>query len=283
MTTKRALANHSLAYLIGWGIRRGVRLLTARLRMLPDFVIIGGQRCGTTSLYNYLVQHPAVSPAFMKETHFFDNHYHRGVNWYRAFFPLERQKAAGPMLTGESSPYYLFYPHAPERLKRTIPDARLIALLRNPVERAYSHYHHEVSMGLEPLSFEDALEREESEFPREAEKVQQDESYRSFFLQNHTYLSRGVYVDQLQRWTRFFDTQQLLVLKSEEFYLDPEATLGQVCGFLGLPPWHLDSYKRYNLAHYAPMQASTRERLTTYFGGHNQRLYEFLGTDLGWE
>ncbi|NLF13599.1 MAG: sulfotransferase domain-containing protein [Anaerolineaceae bacterium] len=266
---------------------------------MPDFVIIGGQRCGTTSLYNYLVQHPGVSPAFMKETHYFDTHYHRGINWYRAFFPLEGKVPSAPAgqgrgtapgtrdrqrtLTGESSPYYLFYPHAPGRLARTVPQARLIALLRNPIERAYSHYHHEVKMGIERLSFEDALDREEKELPAEVEKVLQDETYRSFFYQNYTYLSRGIYVDQLERWTGLFDSEQLMVLKSEDFYADPAATLVQVCEFLDLPPWQLSSYKQYNLARYAPMEASTRERLAAYFEEHNQRLYSFLGHDLGWK
>ena len=297
MTVNRALDRHSLPFLAGWAIRRSARLLTASRRRLPDFVIIGGQRCGTTSLYNYLVQHPAVSPAFMKETHFFDTHYHRGLNWYRAFFPLEGEKVPAPVeqipdsrdkamrrpLTGESSPYYLFYPHAPGRLLRDIPQARLIALLRNPVERAYSHYHHEVKMGIETLSFEDALDREDRELSAEAEKVLQDETYRSFFYQNYTYLSRGIYVDQVERWTTLFGSDQLLVLKSEDFYSDPASTLMQVCEFLDLPPSQLSTYRQYNLARYTPMQASTRERLISYFDGHNQRLYEFLGRDLGWE
>ncbi len=292
MTVKRALDRHSLPFLAGWALKRSARLLTARRRRLPDFVIIGGQRCGTTSLYNYLVQHPGVDPAFMKETHFFDTHYHKGTNWYRAFFPLEGERAPATApstrdgerpLTGESSPYYLFYPHAPGRLLRTIPQARLIALLRNPVERAYSHYHHEVDMGLEDLSFEAALEREDRELPREAEKVLKDETYRSFFYQNYTYLSRGIYVDQLERWMGLFGSEQILVLKSEDFYSDPAATLRQVCEFLGLPPWELKSYKKYNLARYAPMEPATRQRLIAYFEGHNQRLYEFLGCDLGWQ
>jgi hypothetical protein len=289
LTGKRILDRHSLPFLAGWALQRGLRMLSARMRTLPDFVIIGGQRCGTTSLYNYLMEHPLVLPAFMKETHFFDTHYHRGINWYRAFFPLaihkkqSQQPGQQGFLTGESSPYYLFYPHAPSRLLQTIPQARLIALLRNPVERAYSHYHHEVNMGIEKLSFEDALQREEKELPAEAEKVWQDGNYRSFAYQNYSYLARGIYQEQLERWTKLFSRERLLVLKSEDLYDDPGGTLRKVAEFLDLPPWQLSTYKPYNLARYAPLDASTKERLMAYFEPHNQRLYEFLGVDLGWE
>jgi len=113
--------------------------------------------------------------------------------------------------------------------------------------------------------------------------VLKDETYRSFFYQNYTYLSRGIYVDQLERWASLFGSEQLLVLKSEDFYSDPAATLKQVCEFLDLPPWQLSTYKQYNLAHYTSMEAPVRERLATYFEGHNQRLYSFLGCDLGWK
>jgi hypothetical protein len=289
MTTKRLLDRYSLPFLAGWVIRRSFRLLTARMRTLPDFVIIGGQRCGTTSLYNYLREHPLVLPAFMKETHFFDRHYHKGVNWYRGFFPLSMQKQASQrtdqqsFVAGESTPSYLFLPHTPERLAGVIPRAQLIVLLRNPVERAYSHYHHEVSTGAESLSFEDALIRETKVLPGQAEKVWQDPAYQSFAYLHYSYLSRGIYVDQLERWTRPFSREQLLVLKSEDFYRDPEGTLEQVAEFLDLPPWRLRIYKQHNLARYAPMDESTRDRLVAYFKPHNERLYEFLGVNLGWE
>jgi hypothetical protein len=122
------------------------RTATSRLRLLPNFIIIGSARSGTTSLYNYLVQHPGIAPALRKEVHFFDYNYQRGCSWYQGQFPthpymhymqtIHRQA----MITGEASPYYLFHPYVPQRVAQLLPEIKLIALLRNPIERAFSHY-----------------------------------------------------------------------------------------------------------------------------------------------
>jgi hypothetical protein len=275
---RRALGTYSLPYLAAWTVRRTGRMLTGRWRRLPDFLIIGGQRCGTTSLYNYLVEHPGVAPAFMKEVHFFDNRFHKGPNWYRAHFPLRESQ-----VTGEATPYYLFHPQAPARAFATVPGARLIVLLRNPIERAFSQYHHQVRMGLETLSFEEAIEREKEGLAAEQNRLEADREYRSALHQTYSYLARGIYVDQLRAWQRFYDRGQMLVLKSEDFYGDPPAALAQVAAFLGLPACSSGSYPRYNRGDYAELSAPLRQRLGEYFAPHNRRLYEFLGTDLGWQ
>jgi hypothetical protein len=288
-TAKRATRRHSLPFLARWTMERAFRDLTAWARTLPNFVIVGAQRCGTTSLYNYLVEHPDVSPAFMKETHFFDLHFHKGLSWYRAHFPVvwnaSRTAVRAPRsrrVAGEATPYYLFYPHTPHRVHATVPGAKLIMLLRNPVDRAYSHYHHEVATGVETASFEEALEREEAALPAETARILRDESYRSFAHFHYSYLSRGVYVDQLERWGQFFPREQTLILKSEEFYERPAAIMEQVMGFLDLPPRAAGRYRKFNEAQYAAMQPDTQGRLVDYFRPHNERLYAYLGTDLGW-
>ena len=289
MTLSRALKQHSLPFLVGWGVRRTLRLLTGRWRTLPDFVIIGGQRCGTTSLYNYLVENPAVVPAFMKEVHFFDNRFHKGLTWYRAHFSLERdrrrarEQGRASRVTGEATPYYLIHPHAPRRLFETMPQVRLIVLLRNPVDRALSQYHHQVRTGVEHLSFKEAIEKEMRELAGEREKMLADDDYQSPLMQSYSYLARGVYVDQLERWHRHFDREQLLILKSEDFYRDPASTVRQVCLFLGLPAWTGGPYPQYNRGEYANMDQALRQRLAAYFQPHNQRLCDYLGFDLGWD
>jgi hypothetical protein len=286
---KRVIDRYSVPFLVKWTIQWSFRILTGRLRILPDFIIIGAQRCGTTSLYNNLVEHQNVIPAFKKETQFFSNHFAKGLTWYRSHFPLAwhkhnvRRIRRQDYITGESSPYYIFHPHVPCRISRTVPQAKLIALLRNPVDRAYSHYHHEVRMGLETLPFEDAIEIEEKRISMERAKMLEDESYRSFNHQNYSYLSRGIYVDQLENWTRFFTRDQILVLKSQDFYDDPVATLEQIAEFIDLPKWELNEYKKYHCARYPEMDAAIRKRLIAYFEAHNQRLSEFLGVDLDWE
>lgn len=289
MIVKRALARHSIPDLISLVIRGSFRVLTSHLRILPDFIIIGAQRCGTTSLYNYLTCHPMILPAFLKETHFFDLHFQKGVRWYQAHFPLawyrnhQQQQIAGNLITGEATPYYIFYPHAPRRIFETVPDVKLILLLRNPVDRAYSHYHHEVKIGVETLSFEEAIGREEERLAQETTKILGTENCLSFNHMHHSYLTRGIYVDQLKHWEEFFSWEQLLILISEDFYENPYRTLAQVTSFLGLSELKLASYKKYNCARYVQMDTSTRQRLNDYFRPHNQRLYDYLGRDLGWE
>ena len=263
--------------------------MTGGMRILPDFIIIGGQRCGTTSLYYYLSQHPDVYASFPKEVHYFSNYYHKGINWYRSHFPLLWQKRRlnknnhNTFVTGEATPYYLSHPHAPRRVFETIPDVLLIVLLRNPIERAYSHYQHEVKMGAEILTFEEAIDREEERLAPEMEKLLKDKNYRSFNHQHFSYLSRGIYIDQLEAWSQYFHQEQLLILKSEHFYQDPSITLRVVREFLGLANWELDEYKKYYAARYTPMEANTRERLARFFEPYNQRLYAYLDVNFGWK
>ncbi len=266
------------------------RGITSPLRLLPDFIIIGGKKCGTSSLYNYLAEHPGVAPAFRKEVHFFDNNPgRRGTLFYRAYFPtslhrrrVERTRGT-KLLTGEATPYYLFYPLAPRRVRDVVPDAKLIALLRNPVDRAYSHYHHEVRRGAEKLSFEEAIEREAERLGGERERMLRGGNYDSVSHRRYSYLSRGVYVDQLQNWRRFFPEEQLLVLKSEGLFADPSSILGQTLDFLGLPPLEREGYSKDNKGSYLQLDPAIRRQLADYFEPHNERLYEYLGRDFGWD
>ena len=164
-----------------------------------------------------------------------------------------------------------------------IPNVKLILLLRNPVDRAYSHYHHEVSMGVETLSFEEAIDREDERLKGEWERMLEDEGYYSFNHQHYSYLSRGIYVDQVKVWMELFSRKQILILKSEDFYANPANAFGRTLQFLELPRWEPVEYGRYNSISYPPMDATVRRRLLDYFEAHNQRLYEYLGTNFGWD
>ncbi len=270
-------------------LKREIHPLTARVRMLPDFIIIGTQKGGTSSLYDYLAQHPCIAPALESEVHFFDANFHKGINWYRAHFPsllyrdYVRKVQGRQLITGEKSPYYMFYPHAPRRIFETLPHVKLIVMLRNPVDRAYSHYYHQVRKGRETLSFEEAIAAEPERLKGELEKILEDERYTSYSHVHFSYLSRGIYVDQLKVWMRFFPREQFLILKSEDFFADPPAVYRQVLAFLGLPDWELRNYKKHNVGRYSEMDPATRRRLVEYFRPHNQRLYDYLGVDFGWD
>jgi hypothetical protein len=276
--------------MIQQAISRGLkleRIVTSPIRQLPDFIVIGVQRGGSTSIFRNLVQHPCIIPT-KKEIHFFDLNFNKGVRWYRSHFPsflykryLEKVHKHS-CVVGEGSPYYIFHPHAPKRILKVVPRVKLIVLLRNPISRAYSHYHHEVREGRETLSFEEAMDREEERLSGEIEKMYADENYSSFNHRSYSYLSRGIYVDQLKVWMSLFPKEQILILKSEDFFQNPPAIFNQIVEFLNLPTWELKDFKKYNDAAYSKMDTHLKRRLADYFNPHNQRLYEYLGGDFGW-
>src|SRR3954453_12016570 len=175
-------------------------------------------------------------------------------------------------LVGEASPSYLFHPLAPDRVARLLPDARLIALLRNPVERAFSHYQHEVALGREPLSFEEATAREDERMRGELERMLSEPSYFSYAWWNYTYLARGRYAEQLERWYASFPPEQLLVLFTEELAADTAGTYRRVLDFLGAYAHDLESYPRIFEREYEQMSPETRARLERAFEEPNRQL-----------
>ena len=283
--------------------RRRFRYATRRRRILPSFLIIGAQRAGTTSLFRYLLRHPDVAgPSggdsavwWVKETHFFDEKFSKGVDWYRSFFPLastrERHRKHGNDLrAGEATPYYMFHPAVPARVAATIPDVRLIALLRDPVERAYSHYQMMSRTGREKLGFEEALAAEPERLAGVEEALMANEEVllpsgsRAHHQHRHrAYFARGLYADQLERWLEHFPREQLLVLKAEDMLAEPAGMYAEVLAFLGLREWTLDDFPEHNKKPYSAIDSGTRERLEERFAEPNARLAKLLGRDFGWD
>lgn len=266
-----------------------VRQLTASLRALPDFLIIGAQRSGTTSLYEYLVQHPAIVPARKKEVTFF-NHSERlklGLNWYRSFFPLQsfklsRRDGSTPV-TGEATPEYLFFPHVAERVARVLPNAKLIVILRDPVTRAYSEYEINVRKGREELSFEEALEKEAERTASEFQRMRSDENYYSRNCHLYSYRQRGHYAEQLDGWLSCFPREQFHILKSEDMFSNPEETYNSVIAFLGLSPFYDAKFEKHNSAHRSKMKPETATQLREYYRPHNAKLYEMINRNMHWD
>jgi hypothetical protein len=280
-----AAGNQGVAEIVKRPLRRlraDFRELTGPLRGLPSLLILGAQRSGSTSLFNYLVQHPDVLPPLGKEIHYFDLHYQRGLNWYRGRFPYAHRLRGGT-LTLDASPYYLLHPLAPERAARLLPGAKLVALLRNPVERALSHYQHEVRGGRESLPFERAIEQEAERLSGEEERLRSDPTYYSFNHHRYSYVRRGRYLEQLRRWVQHFPRSQLLVLQSERLFADPVGVTATVHEFLGVRPHRLEHYKPFlHGAYDRAMPAGVRTRLVEYFEPHNRELYDWLGKEFDW-
>ena len=251
---------------------------TAGARPLPDFLVLGAQKAGTTALYAYLRRHPGIAGPAWKEVSFFDRHWERGVRWYRGNFPLR----SGGRIVGEASPSYLFHPLAPERIYAVCPEAKLIAILRDPVERAFSHYQHEVALGREPLTFEDALAAEDERTGGEEERLRSEPGYFSHPWWDWTYRARGLYAEQLERFLVVFPRERLLVLTSDELSEDTAGAYARTLAFLGAEPYELDDYPRVFDRDYEEMLPETRAALAAEFAEPNRRLEELLGRRLGW-
>jgi hypothetical protein len=274
-------------------VLRGYGELTAGVRRGPDFVVVGAKRGGSTSVYNYLLEHPAVAPLFprrehIKGAHFYDTRYAYGDTWYRSHFPIEiagRQAArphVNPAICGEASPYYLFHPLAAERLAQDFPNVRIVVFLRDPAERAFSHFKERTHHGGEHLTFEQALAAEPDRLRGEEERIKTEPGYVSAEHENHSYLSQGRYLDMLPRWLSLFPREQIHVGISEEFYADPNRHINEVWRFLGLPPRQLRSRVRHNYMPSADMLPETRMSLQESLADHHQGLADLLGRPLPW-
>nr|WP_232805717.1 sulfotransferase [Glycomyces xiaoerkulensis] len=265
--------------------------LTAASRILPGLLICGGQRCGTTSLYRALSQHPAMlKPVFHKGVHYFDTGYRRGLSWYRAHFPTKAaaQRAAdhtGLVPVGfESSPYYLYHPLAAPRFARDLPGVKVIVLVRDPVERAWSHHAHEIAREFEDIDdFETAIGAEPDRLFGVEERLRADADHYSFDHQHHAYLARGRYTDYLEPLADQVGRDRLLVLDSGEFFSRPEDAFERVLRFLGLPWIGEFAFSRHNArGRPSPMPDALRRRLTDHFEPYDARLADWLGGTPSW-
>jgi len=219
----------------------------------------------------------------LKGVHYFDTQADKTAAWYRSHFPTsfartwaERQ-CGGRTVVGEASPYYLFHPLAPFRAHEIVPATKLIVLLRHPLTRTFSHYKEQVRNGSESLRFEDALDAEDGRLEGEVERIHLDPSYNSFAHQHQSYISQSDYLPALEVWCRLYERKQLLVLRSEDLFMDPQNVYDEVLKFLDLPPFQLRNRRVWNATEVVPMRADTHLRLETFFAPRIQALEQFLG------
>ncbi|MDP9239193.1 MAG: sulfotransferase domain-containing protein [Actinomycetota bacterium] len=262
-------------------LKRGYELVarsTGAGRLVPGFLIVGAQRSGTTSMFKTLIQHPMVARPFLRKgVHFFDIQYDHGFDWYRGRFPLSittrlRRMGAGSPITGESSPYYMFHPLAAARIARDLPGVRLIVLLRNPVERAYSGHSHELARGYETEPFERALELEEQRIAGERDRMLAEPGYDSVHWQHHAYVKRGQYHEQLVELERLVGRDRLCVVDSHDFFTQPAPVFAEVVNFLGLPPHEGIKFEQHNARARLPLSPDLQTQLADHFAPHDERL-----------
>jgi hypothetical protein len=259
--------------------------------MLPGFLVVGAQRCGTTSMFQLLSQHPAVFTAIMprKEMHYFDLAYDRGLAWYQGHFPLTARARLTGYRTGttpvafEATPYYIFHPLAPERIARDLPGVKLLVLVRDPVERAYSEHTFRVRRGYETEPFERALELEDARLHGELERLVADPAYITHSHRYHAYRTRGHYADQLEHLERLFGRERIHVVDSGEFFTDPGPVYDRILEFLGLPN---RGHPAFGSGGVRPgsssMSETTRAALEEHYRPYDERLTAWLGREPSW-
>lgn len=245
---------------------------------LPDFLIIGAQKCGTTSLYHYLIQHPQILPCFKKETKYFDLNYNKSIYWYKSHFS-DTSRSSNRLVTGEATPDYIFFPEIAEKIAKAMPHIKLIAIFRNPTERAYSQYKYSVLRGFEYDSFEDAIEKEPNrmraatiECQKKGKPLSSCDTYRE-----HSYIKRGLYSLQIKFWLDLFPPEQFLFLSTDELQFAPEKTLKKITSFLDIDNYHFDTQKRYLRSPAAPeITPQTRRKLEELFQPYNNELFRMI-------
>lgn len=243
---------------------------TSEIKTSPDFIILGAQKAGTSSLYMYLTQHPNIIPALRKEVEFWSWKYRRGHDWYFAHFPP--LPTNGTFLTGEACPGYLDFYVTAERIQKFLPSVKFIVLLRNPVDRAISHYHHWVRRQQETLPLSEAI----------AAKRRELEEQGSPWDLPSNYLARGIYFEFIKHWLSLFPREQFLFLESESFYKNPSESLDKVYDFLEISDYPLQDFTKYNVGSYRSAEAEIRQDLKAFYKPYNEKLETLLRYDFSW-
>ena len=269
-------------------VKRGLSGITSSSRVLPDFIIIGTVRSGSTSLYYNICEHPSVLPAAYDEIGFFDSNYHLGVNWYRSMFPTKKEmqkieKNTGYAITGEDTPFYIWNSEAAERIYKDITNSKIIAIFRNPIDRAFSNYNVGKRAGTSPefvgitekLSFEDAIDKE-IEFMKE-------NSLQKSIEQRGSYLSKGHYAEQLKIWLKIFPKKQIHILSTEDMQKNPESTISEIFQFLDISDYIIKNPQKQKYFKYPEMKKDTREKLIDYYKPLNDQFFKIIGKKFNWD
>jgi len=274
-------------------------MITASMRPDPDFLLIGAKRGGSTSFYYDLITHPQVALLFprpdrlpkaaaTKGIHYFDSNYYRGQRWYASHLPSTRVRhaqaraAGGPVVTGEGSPYYLTHPAAAERVARDLPSVKLIAVLRDPVLRAHSHWKERVREGKEQLTFREAVDQEPLRVGADAERLRRDPRFYSYAHEQQSYLEQSRYAAALERWFEHFPRSSFLIIKSEDYYEAPTRELDHAADFLGIVPGCFETGDARNAAPGGSLDEATRREVENRLREDAIRLRELTGITWDW-
>ncbi|MDB9721748.1 sulfotransferase domain-containing protein [Nitrosopumilus sp.] len=266
-------------------INRHFYYLTSSLRVLPEFIVIGAAKSGTTSLYHYLSQHPCIIKSAYDELGYFDDNFNLGLNWYRSLFPTKftQQKIEHEhkkFLTYDVTPGYFQNPSCIKRMYETLPNVKLILVLRNPVDRTYSHYQASTKRGIKTKkSFQEILDKDLKKY----EEVKNDDSeYKNFIL--NSYIGPSIYVKLVKEWLKYFSSEQLLILSSEELKKNHKEVFSKIHNFLNIKDEEIDTVTKHNTGgDYTPLNSELRQKVIDFFKPHNEELFNIINQKFDWD
>ena len=265
-------------------LKRHYYALTSSSRVLPDFIIIGTVRSGTTSLYYNMCEHPCIIPAAYDEIGFFDSNYHLGLSWYKSMFTTRSKKNQIQSknkfcITGEDTPFYIWNPIAAKRIQKLLPNVKIISQLRNPIDRAYSNYQLGVREGHGKLSFEQSIDLELKNLEKET-----SDNYRiETFSRPFSYISKGLYARQLQIWFDLFPKENILITSTEEMAFNPQHFMNKIFDFLNISKYDIKNPQKRKSENYPKIKSETRKLLIEYFKPYNEKLYKLIGKSFDWD
>tara|TARA_B100000953_G_scaffold99107_1_gene81383 strand:- start:1055 stop:2044 length:990 start_codon:yes stop_codon:yes gene_type:complete len=286
---------------------RFYRKITSRFRMLPSFLIIGGSRSGTTSLFAHLIEHPNIIPGSMKEVYFFQYFTNNKTSFYRSHFPIKRKN----LITCESTSNYFVHPLIPARVHKLLPSVKLIVVLRNPVERAYSEFQKKVNLGEQITeNFEDDIKSELKRIEIGNKKPELKIGNTNYDQFSFSHLRHGLYAQHLEKWLKFFPKEQLLILHAKDLYDNLDNIIAETFEFLNLPKYQVENriekskidkirplgghehniYKNidsktrtlFSVQNYPEMKSDTRKFLQDFFRPYNEKLFKMIGRRFDW-
>lgn len=256
------------------------RLLNVKDRSWPNFFIIGAQKCASTSLYHYLAEHPQIISAFRKEVKYFDLYSHKSLDWYKAFFPITKEGE----ITGEATPDYLLFPEIASQIYGLFPKAKLILIVRNPIERAYSQYWYNVRRNIETLSFEEAIKAEPERMANSDQTIITGPNFKSSYYREFSYLKRGRYMEQLHHWLKYFPKEQVKVVSTEDLQNNKAALLKELFEYLKVPDYSVGDSEIHNTSKRAEeKKEATVAELKAYFEPYNEALFNYIGKRFDWD
>ena len=262
-------------------LRRHYYAITGPNRVLPDFLIIGAKRCGTTSMFFNLPKHPSILKSHHDNMGFFNDNFHLGQNWYKSFFVTKShkkniEKKYGRCLSFDTTTTYMENKSTAENVKRIKSDMKIIVMLRNPVDRAYSQYNRTIKDDTELRIFEDVINNEIKKLNEN--KYNTIETKRN----ESNYVKKGLYYEQLKPWFEIFPNKNIGVFSTEEFKKDGQKTYNEIFSFLDLPEYIIKDNKIMEKGDYSPIDKETRTVLSNFYELHNEKLFKLIGKRFDW-